>query len=232
MDLKLNEQEQEQSRMPTLAMQKAIIYTNDVFSWAKEKAEQEVLAANKHIFSAVAVLMKERKISENEALEWLREKTMECEKEHFAAVSDLERAGPVSENLYRYLDMTRLCHSGIMLWSAFTDRYNQTGPSQTIGKATEKDQLPLACEGVESSANIGVPISTSNGVKRSNDHVATDHALLVEEKAPSANGSAKDGNMTKHQLNDSKKIGETEVTLQNNAKDAGTPRTLLIILAL
>ncbi len=200
MDLKLNEQEREQSRMPALAMQKAIIYTNDLFSWAKEKAEQKVVAANKQMFSAVAVLMKEHKISETEALEWLREKTMECEREHFAAVSDLERAGPVSENLYRYLEMTRLCHSGGMLWSALTDRYNQAGSSQTVREITEKDQPPLGRVAVESSANVGVPISTSNGVRRSNDHVATDDALLVKEKAPSANGSAKNCNMT-HNIN-------------------------------
>ena len=67
----------------------------------------------------------------------LREKTIECEKENFAAVSDLELAGPISEKLYRYLDMTRLCHSGGMLWSALSDHYNQTDPSQTIGKKTE-----------------------------------------------------------------------------------------------
>ena len=76
MDLKLNEQEQERSRMPTLAMQKAIIYTNDVFSWAKEKAEQEAVAPTKKMFSAVAVLMKEHKISDTEALKIIREKTI------------------------------------------------------------------------------------------------------------------------------------------------------------
>ena len=200
MNLKLNEQEQEQSRIPTLAMQKAIIYTNDLFSWAKEKAEQEQVAASKPMFSAVAVLMREHKISEIEALEMLREKTIECEKEHFAAVSDLELAGPVSENLSRYLDMTRLCHSGGMLWSALTDRYNRT-----------------------SAAKTEVPISTSNGVKKANGHVATDGVSLMEDKASSPTESAMNGNMMKHQLNGSKKPEEIEVTLKEDAKDVSTP---------
>lgn len=75
MDLKLNEHEQEQSLIPTLAIQKAIIYTNDLFSWAKEKAEQEKVAPTKDMFSAVAVLMKEHRVSEKEALDWVRMKT-------------------------------------------------------------------------------------------------------------------------------------------------------------
>ena len=226
MDLKLNEKEQEQSRIPKLAMQKAIIYTNDLFSWAKEKAEQEAVAANKEMFSAVAVLIKEHKISETEALEKLREKTIECEKEHFAAVSDLELAGPVSENLSRYLDMTRLCHSGGMLWSALTERYNQTSPLQTNGTVTEIDQPPLACTEVEGSAKTGVPISNANGVMRSNGHIDTDGALLVENKASTANGLAMNGDM-KHQPNGTKKTEEdhgNEMALREHAKDVGTLR--------
>lgn len=61
----------------------------------------------------------------------VRQKTLECEKEHWAAVADLEAAGPLSPNLYRYLDMTRFCHAGGMLWSALTDRYNNSKVGQT-----------------------------------------------------------------------------------------------------
>ena len=76
MDLKLNKQEQEQSRVPALAMQKAIIHTNELYSWANEKVEAERVAPDKDAFNAVAVvLMKEHKISETEALDSLREKT-------------------------------------------------------------------------------------------------------------------------------------------------------------
>ena len=209
MDLKLNEQEQEQSRTPTLAMQKAMIYTNDLFSWAKEKAEQEKVAASKPIFSAVTIFMREYKISEAEALEMLREKTIECEKEHFAAVSELELAGPVSENLSRYLDMTRLCHSGGMLWSAFTDRYNRTSPAQTNSELKKNGSTSLVSPAAEKSTKTEMHISTSNGVIRTNGHVATNGVLLMEDKASSATESAINGNMMKHR--------------KENAKDVGTP---------
>ena len=214
MDLKLNEQEQEQSRMPTLAMQKAIIYTNDLFSWAKEKAEQEEVAASKQMFSAVTVLMTEHKISEAEALGILREKTIECEKEHFAAVSELELAGPVSENLSRYLDMTRLCHSGGMLWSALTDRYNRPSPAQTNGEIKMNGEAKT--NGPTSLVSPAVKKPAPNGVIKTNGHVATDGVLLMEDKASSGTG-------LKHQLDGSKKTEETEVTLKENAKDVGTP---------
>ena len=161
MDLKLNKQEQEQSLKPTLAIQKAIIYTNDFFSWAKEKAELETVAPTEDIFSAVAVLMKEHRISENEALDWVRMKTTECEKDHFAAISDLEAAGTISENLYRYFDMTRLCHSGLMLWSAFTDRYSTRGSAQMNGEVPGEYRNLLASTAVENSAKTGVSVSIS-----------------------------------------------------------------------
>ncbi|KAI4212393.1 MAG: hypothetical protein LQ349_009355 [Xanthoria aureola] len=68
--------------------------------------------------------MKEYKMTEANALDMVRQKSLECEKEHWAAVAELEAAGPLSANLYRYLDMTRSCHAGTMLWSALADRYN------------------------------------------------------------------------------------------------------------
>ena len=168
MNLRLSEQEQEQSGIPTLALQKAIIYTNDYFSWAKEKAEHETLAANKDgsnaVFSAVAVLVKEHGLSEIQALNLLRERTVECEKDHFAAVANLERVGPISENLYRYLDMTRLCHAGAMFWSAVTDRYKTTGHAQTDDEVTRKDQDLLAPTAMGNSAKTGGSSSTSDGI--------------------------------------------------------------------
>ena len=223
MALKLNEKEQEQSRIPTLAMQKAIIYTNDLFSWAKEKAEQERVAPKKDVFNAVAVLMKEHDVSENRALDWLREKTLECEKDHFAAVSDLELAGPVSDNLYRYLNMTRLCHSGAMFWSAFTDRYNSNGPAQTKGDVTKKDRAALGSMAVEISAETEVPTPPPNAAVRSNDHAVTGNALHVQTQAAGANGSTVNGE-TIYQVNGTKEIEEVDgnnASLKELAKDVG-----------
>ncbi|CAO1601122.1 hypothetical protein XANCAGTX0491_004786 [Xanthoria calcicola] len=68
MDLELHETEKEQASRPARAMEKAIIYTNDFYSWAKEKAEQASVDASKDIFNAVAILMKEHKVNEANAL--------------------------------------------------------------------------------------------------------------------------------------------------------------------
>ncbi|KAL8820912.1 MAG: hypothetical protein Q9223_000962 [Gallowayella weberi] len=143
MDLEINETEKEQASRPTRAIIKAIIYVNDFYSWDKEKAEQKAVAANQDMFSAVTVLMKERQISETNALDMVRAKALEWEKEHWAAVADLEAAGPISANLYRYLEMTRFCHTGGMLWSAFTDRYSNMGQTQVGGDSRTPETLSM-----------------------------------------------------------------------------------------
>ncbi|KAL8684005.1 MAG: hypothetical protein Q9186_000035 [Xanthomendoza sp. 1 TL-2023] len=175
MDLKLNDTEKEQASLPALAMEKAIIYTNDFYSWAKEKAEQATVAADQDIFNAVAILMKEYKISETDALDLLREKTLECEKEHWAAVAGLEATGPVSSNLYRYLEMTRLCHAGGMLWSALTDRYNLVGQTQVNGDLVTRTTPPIG-------SDMKTPAQESAPPALPNDSTSED------EKRPRTNG--------------------------------------------
>lgn len=168
MDLELTDTEKEQASRPTRAMEKAIIYTNDYYSWAKEKAEQATVAASKDMFNAVAVLVKEHHISEAGALDMAREKTLECEKEHWAAVADLEAAGPISANLHRYLDMTRLCHSGGMLWSAFTDRYKVAQPQDDNDSKT-RETLSVASDG-NTSAHQGTPLAPPNDSSSNVEH--------------------------------------------------------------
>ncbi|KAI4115644.1 MAG: hypothetical protein LQ345_003801 [Seirophora villosa] len=161
-DLKLNEVEMNQASRPTRAMEKAAIYVNDYYSWAKEKVEQATVAASEDMFNAVAVVMKEHKISEANALDMVREKILECEKEHWTAVADLEAAGPISENLYRYLDMTRLCHSGTMLWSAFSDRYNKPGQKQ-VKSSLRTQEIPSMSSDENTLAHRDTPKFLLNG---------------------------------------------------------------------
>ncbi|KAL9011893.1 MAG: hypothetical protein Q9173_003313 [Seirophora scorigena] len=162
MDLKLNEVEMNQASRPARAMEKATIYANDYYSWAKEKLEQATVAASKDMFNAVAVLMKEHKISEANALDMVREKILECEKEHWAAVADLEAAGPIPENLYRYLDMTRLCHSGVMLWSALSDRYSKLDQKH-VESNLKTQEVPSVSSDENTSAHRDTPKALPNG---------------------------------------------------------------------
>ncbi|KAL8685125.1 MAG: hypothetical protein Q9224_005952, partial [Gallowayella concinna] len=99
MDLELNEVEQEKARRPTRAMEKAVAYANDFYSWDKEKVEQATVAASKDMFSVVPILMKKYQISAANTLEMVRQMSLESEKEHWAAVADLEATGPISANL-------------------------------------------------------------------------------------------------------------------------------------
>lgn len=169
MDLELTDAEKEQASGPTRAMEKASIYTNDYYSWAKEKAEQATVAATKDMFNAVAILMKEHQISEADALDMVREKTLECEKEHWAAVADLEAAGPISSNLYRYLDMTRFGHTGGMFWSAFTDRYNKVDRTQADRALKTRETLSMPSDG-NTSAQQGTPPAPPNDSSSQLEH--------------------------------------------------------------
>ncbi|KAL8931152.1 MAG: hypothetical protein Q9208_000256 [Pyrenodesmia sp. 3 TL-2023] len=188
MDLELNETEKKQASRPARAMEKAIIYTNDFYSWAKEKAEQATVAAGKDMFNAVAILMKEHQIPEADALDMVREKTLECEKEHWAAVADLEAAGPLSPNLIRYLDMTRLCHSGGMLWSAFTDRYNKVGQPQVDDSLKTRETLSMPSDEY-TSVHQGTSLAPPNGSLSKNEH--SPHTNGVRFQNPSSsNGDA------------------------------------------
>ena len=226
MDLKLTEKEKEQSYLPTLAMEKAIIYTNDLYSWNKEKIEQEAVAADKDMFSAVAVLMKELKISELEALDVLREKTLEAEKEHFAAVADLEAAGPLSDTFYRYLDMTRLCHSGGMLWSAVTDRYNKVGDTQVNDDLRTQNQLfSVVSTSTQDSVNAEVPTSKPNNSSHHNPDMITNGNIQVDQGLPNSNGTAvvTDPRDCSHSVQETIEVRVDRMTLKDAAKDAGTP---------
>lgn len=156
----------------------------------------------------------------------VREKIIKYKKDYFTAVSDLEHAGPISENLYRYLDITRLYHSGAMLWSAFCDRYNGTDFAQAKGEVVKRDHPSSASVVGKDSTRLGVPIFTSNGIVSSNGHAATDGALLVEDQAISANESAINGNMG-DQPNGTRKpeeVNGNHMTFIEDAKDVGAPK--------
>ena len=226
MDLKLTEKEKEQSYLPTLAMEKAIIYTNDLFSWNKEKIEQEAVAADKDMFSAVAVLMKELKISELEALNVLREKTVESEKEHFAAVADLEAAGPLSDTFYRYLDMTRLCHSGGMLWSAVTDRYNKVGDTQVNDGLRIQNQLfSVVSSNTQNSVNAEVPTSKPDKNNYHSSGMIANGNIQVDRALISPNGTTEDTDLRdcSDSVQETIQVRMDRMTLKDAAKDAGTP---------
>ena len=66
----------------------------------------------------------------------------------------------------------------------------------------KRDHPSLAFVTVEDSTKRGPSGPTSNGIRRSNDHTATDgtSTLLVEDQATNANGSAVNGDM-EDQLN-------------------------------
>ena len=110
----------EQLRRPTFY---AIILTNDLFSWEKERAEA-AKDANTPLVNAIWVLMREHSITEPEAQELCREKIKECVAESVRVFEDTKRDLDISLELRQYVEAQQYALSGNLVWSIHCPRYN------------------------------------------------------------------------------------------------------------
>ncbi|KAF2686310.1 fusicoccadiene synthase [Lentithecium fluviatile CBS 122367] len=106
----------------------AISLTNDLYSWRKERIDAEK-AGQDYVFNAIWVIMKERKCSEQSAIEICKQEI----RRHIAEYDDnVERARNkgLSLDTIKYLEAVRLSHVGNLVWSIYCPRYH--GVSQTV----------------------------------------------------------------------------------------------------
>jgi hypothetical protein len=101
----------------------AISLTNDLYSWKKEKKAAED-AGQDHVFNAVWVLMVERSVSEQEAIEMCKEKITEDVSAFNATVEDLGTSG-LSRDAVTYLHAVQSSYIGNLVWSIYCPRYKE-----------------------------------------------------------------------------------------------------------
>ncbi len=100
----------------------AMILTNDLFSWDKERdaAERDGTC----IFNAVQILMREHSITELEAKELCRATINKYAAESIRISEDTQRDLDISLDLRKYVEATQYTMSGNVVWSVYCPRYN------------------------------------------------------------------------------------------------------------
>ncbi|KAL1606496.1 hypothetical protein SLS60_003901 [Paraconiothyrium brasiliense] len=112
----------------------AISLTNDLYSWRKEREDAEQ-AGQDYVFNAVWVVMKERKCSEETAIDVCREEIKRHLSE-FEANIDSPETKVLSRDTRAYLEAVRLSHVGNLVWSIYCPRYQRGGVEQISAPPT------------------------------------------------------------------------------------------------
>jgi hypothetical protein len=100
-----------------------ISLANDLYSWKKEKAAAEDAGLD-HVFNAIWVIMKERSVSEEEAIALCKEKIIEDMSTFNDIMDDLDTRR-LSRDTVTYLEAVRCSYIGNLVWSIYCPRYNQ-----------------------------------------------------------------------------------------------------------
>jgi hypothetical protein len=101
----------------------AISLTNDLYSWRKER-EDAKKAGQDYVFNAVWVVMRERKCSEDTAVQICRQEI----KRHLADFEEnieSPETKSMSRDTQAYLQAVRLSHVGNLVWSIYCPRYHR-----------------------------------------------------------------------------------------------------------
>ncbi|KAL0575440.1 hypothetical protein V5O48_006531 [Marasmius crinis-equi] len=124
MDIDLSFAELESDLLAKIKYSSGIIavLANDYFSWEREKRQQY---DSDRIRNAVAVLMKQDDVSEEEAKEGVKKIIIEEEGRIRNLLAVAQETGKVSEALRRYLDGLQSFASGYQFWCATCLRYSQ-----------------------------------------------------------------------------------------------------------
>ena len=101
----------------------AVVLTNDIYSWAKER-EAAARAGDTHVINAIWVFMKEHSISETQAFELCRQKNKELVIEAKRVADQTKRDLSLSRDLRAYTEAMLYTVSGNLVWSIYCPRYH------------------------------------------------------------------------------------------------------------
>lgn len=147
MGIKLTEAEKASVAAITDPLLKATLLTNDYYSYRKEELLHRLRKNPGHAFNAVSVLMVERNLSEEDALDVVRQMILHAEEEHTRCYEELKKMDPPTGDLLRYIEGARLAAAGISLWHAASPRYSNALPPAASGEVPEFGECRSAsCE--------------------------------------------------------------------------------------
>lgn len=109
----------------------AVVLTNDIYSWEKER-KAAARAGDSHVINAIWVLMKEHSISEPQAFELCRQKNKELVAEAKRVVDKTKKNLDLSRDLRAYTEAMLYTVSGNLVWSIYCPRYHPAKNETTI----------------------------------------------------------------------------------------------------
>ena len=101
----------------------AVVLTNDIYSWEKER-EAAAKAGASHVINAIWVLMKEHSISESQAFELCRQKNKEFVVEAKRVADQTKKNPNLSRDLQAFTEAMLYTVSGNLVWSIYCPRYH------------------------------------------------------------------------------------------------------------
>ncbi|KAI1317874.1 terpenoid synthase [Xylariaceae sp. FL0255] len=137
--ISLDESEKGLSRKYYLSSGRVMGLTNDLYSWTVEKTD-----ARGRQWNAVRVIMSQHKLSEADALVFLRGLIMVHEQETLRLGAELLEESASSAKMIRYVSAMELMLGGNCFWSATCPRYNHDAPSlSTLTATAVSPALPI-----------------------------------------------------------------------------------------
>lgn len=137
MDIQLTDAEKSSIAAIISPLVKAMMLTNDYYSYRKEELLHRLRKNPGHPFNAVSVLMAERNISEEDAFELVKQMTIQYEEQHSALFDEIQKTDSLSEDALRYIESMRLAAAGNSLWHAASPRYSNALPPTADGVVIE-----------------------------------------------------------------------------------------------
>lgn len=96
--------------------------TNDLYSWEKERFDAKNMGQD-HVFNAIWVIMKERRVQEEQAKEICREEIRKYATEFNLIVDKTKTNLTLSRDLRAYIEAVQFSCSGNLVWSIYCPRY-------------------------------------------------------------------------------------------------------------
>jgi fusicocca-2,10(14)-diene synthase len=127
----------------------ALVLTNDLYSWEKERdAAKE--ANTPHVINAIYVLMGEHSLSETEAQDRCRQKIKEYVAEALRVVEKTKADVDLSLDLRKYIGAILYSVSGNLVWSIYCPRYHPENSYDDVVQSmmAEVPQGPMGIAGV------------------------------------------------------------------------------------
>ncbi|KAF7931846.1 uncharacterized protein EAE98_004582 [Botrytis deweyae] len=142
-DVNLNDDERSSLNPVILPLLKAMVLTNDYYSWEKEYDLYNRTNGSVAMVNAVWLLKHLRDVEDSKARELLRDRILEYEMQYCRLRDEYIRTESPSSDMKRFLGLIELAAAGNRFWHATSKRYNAWVPTPT-SKTKIKTKRPAS----------------------------------------------------------------------------------------